>query len=284
MEHQFCVELASKYGIEEAIIIQNLYFWIKKNVANECNFYDGRYWTYNSSKAFSVLFPYMNESKIYRVLKSLEQQEFIVKGNYNETKYIRTTWYSFSDKAISELNALKYDVKGFVKSNLQNDDFHFTKMQNGTCESEETITDNNTYSNTNNKEDTNVSKKENLDYDFIKKEWDRINPNLASIRGFNDKRKTSIKNLLKKNNASVDDLIKAFQIVSISSFCNGSNDRKWKASFDWLINDTKSCFNRLLEGGFTKNRYEKEQYEAIMSDNKLSLHTSTNDSKMKFQF
>lgn len=139
MEHQFCIELASSYGIEEAIIIHNLYFWIKKNVANGNNFHDGRYWTYNSSKAFSILFPYMTESKIYRVLKSLEEKGLIVKGNYNDTKYDRTTWYSLSDKAIKELNSLKYDTNGFSESISQNSRKDFPKMQNGSCESEKPI-------------------------------------------------------------------------------------------------------------------------------------------------
>lgn len=139
MEHQFCIELASCYGIEEAIIIHKLYFWIKKNVANGNNFHDGRYWTYNSSKAFSILFPYMTESKIYRVLKSLEEKGLIVKGNYNDTKYDRTTWYSLSDKAIKELYALKYDTNGFSESVLQNNEKDFAKMQNGNNESEKPI-------------------------------------------------------------------------------------------------------------------------------------------------
>lgn len=132
------------------------------------------------------------------------------------------------------------------------------------------------------KEDSNA-KKTTIDYDFIKNEWKRINPNLASIRGLNDKRKESIRVLLKKNDASVDDLIKTFEVISISSFCNGSNDMHWKATFDWLISDTKSCFNRLLEGDFIKGRYEKEQYEAIMSGNNLS-HNEGEINSIKFQF
>lgn len=161
MEHQFCIELASSYGIEEAIIIHNLYFWIKKNVANGSNFHDGRYWTYNSSKAFSILFPYMTESKIYRVLKSLEEKGLIVKGNYNDTKYDRTTWYSLSDKALEELNVLKYDTNGFSESILRKEEKDFAKMQNGIYESEEPIPySKHTDSNTDKKEDTNVSKKD----------------------------------------------------------------------------------------------------------------------------
>ncbi len=157
MEHQFCVELASCYGIEEAIIIQNLYFWIKKNVANEKNFYDGRYWTYNSSKAFSSLFPYMTESKIYRVLKSLEEKGLIIKGNYNDNKYDRTCWYALSDKAIKELTDLKYDAYGFSRSILQNENYDFAKMQNGNNENVKPIPDSKHTDNKTNKEITDKS-------------------------------------------------------------------------------------------------------------------------------
>ena len=55
MKHSFDVELAKEYGILEAILIQNIYFWIEKNKANKKHFYDGRYWTYNSKKAFSEM-------------------------------------------------------------------------------------------------------------------------------------------------------------------------------------------------------------------------------------
>ena len=64
-------------------------------------------------------------------------------------------------------------------------------------------------------------------------------------------------------------MIKCFKIIASSEFCKGDNNKGWKATFDWIINDTKSCFNRLLEGEFSKNMYEHKLYEAIMksSDN-----------------
>ena len=154
MEHSFNIEIATKYGIEQAIFIHNLYFWIKKNVANKTNFYDGRYWTYNSAKAYAELFPYMNESKIYRVIKNLIENGFILKGNYNENKYIQTAWYAFTDNAISILQNCGYDITNMINSSLQNKEKHFAKMENGNCNSWECITDNNTnkntYSNTDN--------------------------------------------------------------------------------------------------------------------------------------
>lgn len=285
MEHQFCVELASCYGIEEAIIIQNLYFWIKKNVANGDNFYDGRYWTYNSSKAFSILFPYMTESKIYRVLKSLEEKGLIVKGNYNDTKYDRTTWYSLSDKAIKELNALKYNTNGFSKSILQNKEKDFTKMQNGIYESKEPIPYSNTDSNTDKKEDTIVSKKGDIDYDLILNSWNNIADNvsgISKIKSLTDGRKKQIKKLITKCKTSVDEIVKLINTIPYADdWVLGKGDKGWIINFDFLVKNTSNWYVRALEGDMhRKNRYE---FDKIMNGECLSLHKENSDT-INFQF
>ena len=43
MEHHFNIEYAKKYGILEAILIDNFQFWIAKNRANGKHFHDGYY-------------------------------------------------------------------------------------------------------------------------------------------------------------------------------------------------------------------------------------------------
>lgn len=97
MEHSFNIELAKEYGILEAILLKNIWFWIEKNRANETNFYDGTYWTYNSARAFNELFPYASESSIKRALKNLQEKGIIKTGNYNKSAYDRTLWYAFTD-------------------------------------------------------------------------------------------------------------------------------------------------------------------------------------------
>lgn len=119
MEHQFNVQLAQKYGIEEAILIHNLFFWINKNAANEKHLYDGSYWTYNSQKALSELFPYMNETKIQRSLKGLCDKDFIIKGNYNKNKLDRTSWYAFTKQSLCILQNAGYDVGILKNANSQ---------------------------------------------------------------------------------------------------------------------------------------------------------------------
>jgi hypothetical protein len=132
MEHHFNTEYALKYGIEEAIVINNLQFWITKNRANKKHFINDRTWTYNSYKAFSEIFPYWNEHKMKRILDSLVDKEILLRENYNKSGYDRTCWYAFKDE----------------NSFLQNYNNHIAELQNGSNESAAPIPYSNTNTNT----------------------------------------------------------------------------------------------------------------------------------------
>ena len=110
MEHHFNVELAKEYGILEAVLLNNLQFWIEKNRANGTNFHDGHYWTYNSAKAFSELFPYASQKQIRKALQNLIGEGIIQTGNYNKNPYDRTLWYSFTEKGNSIFQTVNIDL------------------------------------------------------------------------------------------------------------------------------------------------------------------------------
>lgn len=148
MEHSFDINVAKKYGIQAAVLLKNIYFWIEKNRANETNFYDGYYWTYNSKKAFSDLFPYMTERQIDYTLKKLIEEEILVTGNYNKMAYDRTLWYAITKKG--------YSI-------LQNCEMETTKLLNGNNEIVEPIPDINTNINSNINANKKVSKKTSFD-------------------------------------------------------------------------------------------------------------------------
>ena len=121
MEHSFNIELAKEYGILEAILLKNIWFWIEKNRANEKNFYDGTYWTYNSTRAFNELFPYASESSIKRALKSLQEKGIIKTGNYNKSSYDRTLWYAFTDLGESIVSNRQMETNKSSNGNEQNE-------------------------------------------------------------------------------------------------------------------------------------------------------------------
>lgn len=97
MMHTFDVEVAQKYGIKSAILINNFGYWIKFNEANGVNYFDGRTWTFCSIIALAELFPYMSKREINYEIKKLIDAGILMSGNYNKWKYDRTLWYALTD-------------------------------------------------------------------------------------------------------------------------------------------------------------------------------------------
>ncbi|MDP0507540.1 MAG: hypothetical protein Q7K47_10095 [Fusobacterium sp. JB019] len=120
MKHSFNVILAEKYGIEEAILIENIAFWMGYNIDNGKNFKEGRYWVYNSLRSFSKLFPYINPKKIQRSLIKLEELNVIKTGNFNKLSYDRTKWYTIIDKKVMEIYNLIINDDFISKTDLVN--------------------------------------------------------------------------------------------------------------------------------------------------------------------
>lgn len=110
MQHNFDVEIAKDYGILEAILLQNIWFWIEKNKANNTHFYDGKYWTYNSRKAFAKIFPYMSEKQIRTALEKLIDNGILEKGNYNKAGFDKTLWYSITPMGYAVLLKCPIDL------------------------------------------------------------------------------------------------------------------------------------------------------------------------------
>lgn len=109
MEHSFNVEIAKEYGIVEAILLKHIYYWILKNKANNKYFYDDNYWTYNSTKAFAELFPYLSERQVKYALKKLVDLGIIIKGKYNQNSYDKTNWYAITKFGYSIIQKCSFD-------------------------------------------------------------------------------------------------------------------------------------------------------------------------------
>lgn len=153
MQHSFDIDIAKDYGLLEAILLNNLWFWIEKNRANNANYYDGYYWTYNSTRAFNELFPYVSQRQIQCALKRLIDEEILQTGNYNKVAYDRTLWYAFTEKGKCIMQKCKMDC---------------AKMLNGYNENVKPIPDINSDINSNikpdNKPDNNIPYQEITEY------------------------------------------------------------------------------------------------------------------------
>lgn len=256
------------YGIEEAILIENIYFWIRKNAANEQHQHNERYWTYNSISAYAKLFPYMSEDKLRRHIDKLcvgnEEKSikpFLLKDNFNDSVYLRTSWYTFTDEGLKVLNDLGYDIKCILPN-------AFGKNAKGFGENAK-----HTYNKQDNKhkeeEDKSSSKKNGIDYDRIVVEWNNVAEKcgLSTINGMRGKRRDKLNALFNVCDTTQDELIALIQSLPYADdWVLGNNkSSKWKISFDWLIANKSNWYVRGLEGEMHKSN--KKAYEdAFLKD------------------
>ncbi len=164
MNHSFDKDIAVAYGLTEAIILNHMQFWIEQNEANNINFYDGSYWTFNSAKAYAEIFPYFSQRQIQCALKHLRDEGILKTGNYNKLAYDRTLWYAFTE---------------YGKSIMQKCKMEDVKMSNGFDSQVKPIPDNNTdnnplYNTDNNTNASETNAKQKIDLKELENDFEEV--------------------------------------------------------------------------------------------------------------
>lgn len=98
---QVLPKLAKEIGLNEAIILQQIHYWLNTSKHN----YDGKKWIYNSYPNWVKQFPFWSERTVKRTFSSLEKQDLLFVGNYNKAGFDKTKWYSINYKILNELVA-----------------------------------------------------------------------------------------------------------------------------------------------------------------------------------
>jgi DnaD/phage-associated family protein len=91
--------LAEKVGLNEAIFIQQLHYWLKDSK----NIRDSHKWVYNTYEEWSEQFPWWSVRTVKRIITGLENNEYIITGNYNQLKIDKTKWYRINYEKLNEL-------------------------------------------------------------------------------------------------------------------------------------------------------------------------------------
>jgi hypothetical protein len=242
MQHSFDIDLAVEYGVTEAVLLNNIQYWIEKNKANDTNFFDGYYWTYNSTKALNTLFPYLSQRQIQNALKHLRNEGILQTGNYNKSTYDRTLWYAFTEKGECIMQKCKMD---------------YAEMSNGLCKNVSPIPNNNTDIITNNKDINYITPDGFYDYQKIADLFNSICVSLPKVKILTETRKRAIRTA---NKQIKGDWEQFFTIVAQSDFLSGKSG-KWKASFDWILKPANTV--KILEGNYD-NKKDNGFMEGLM--------------------
>lgn len=90
--------------LNEAIVLNQLNYWLGINRKADKNFIDDRYWVYNSYSDWKAKdFPYWSEKTIQRTFTRLENKGVVVSANYNKLGIDKTKWYTIDTEKLQEL-------------------------------------------------------------------------------------------------------------------------------------------------------------------------------------
>lgn len=90
--------LAVKYGLNEAIVIQQIQYWSQKSNVSD----DGFAWVYNTIPEWKKQFPFWSERTIFSILKNLRDNGILIaekrsKSPWDHTLYYRLNYEIFDD-------------------------------------------------------------------------------------------------------------------------------------------------------------------------------------------
>ena len=115
--------LAAHIGLNEAIILQQVHYWLLKSDKLE----DGRKWTYNSYESWKEQFPFWSVATIKRTISSLEKQELLISGNHNKAAFDKTKWYTLNYLKIQSMTNRLAQFDPTSGSNCTNDEIKLTQ-------------------------------------------------------------------------------------------------------------------------------------------------------------
>lgn len=119
-------KLAELLGLNEAIFLQQIHYWLKKST----HFYDGCYWTYGTHEGWQEQFPFWSISTVRRTITSLEKKGILFTGNYNKAGFDKTKWYS-----------INYDnLESMSRPSVQNEQTSCSEWTAGAVQNEQTNT------------------------------------------------------------------------------------------------------------------------------------------------
>ena len=230
MNFHFDGAVAEMYGVDGAVFISRLQFWIEKNAANDRHYHEGRYWTYNSLRAMEKLFPFWSRRQIERIVKNLKDKGVLLTANYARDSHDRTLFYALDES--------KLPISPFGGDLSPNGD---NLSPNGEMINEQLKTHIREEEDKANKPEISNKPQQLAD------RYNAICTSLPKVVRLTDKRRRAVR-LIHDKGYTPEQLDEAFRRAQASSFCAGQNDRHWKADFDWLLNENNLV--KVLEGKY----------------------------------
>nr|WP_295947841.1 hypothetical protein [uncultured Agathobaculum sp.] len=231
-------------GDREAIFLYKLWEWCEKNEANDKNFHDGRYWSYNSLRGFTRIFPW-SKREIETTVNKLRDAGLILTAKLSKDPKDTTLSYTVVTEKIG-VSPFGDPLSPNGETVSPGGDNHPSPYGDNPSPNGETL---NEHIKTQvvvqaNKPEEGANKPSPRQ---VMDRYNAICTSLSRCIRLTDKRAKAVRQLFAKG-YTAEQLTDAFGRAQASSFCTGRNDRGWRADFDWLMNENNLV--RVLEGKY----------------------------------
>ena len=261
--------LASKIGLNEAVFLQQLHYWVQKSITN----IDKQNWVYKTVEEWEEEFPFWSNSTIKRVIGSLKKMNILQVKKLSKNKRERVNYYA--------INYAKIDVfkVNMTQRGVQNEPMDKVNLTHSVGQNEPMNRVNLTYSvgqvepiqkvnlpqciysknqKTTQETTTEITSENTTESTHIfVREWNEFaeKNSLSQICSLSSNRKKQL-NVRLKSPSFKKMFHQALEHIEQSDYLLGS--KGWKVTFDWLIQNDENIL-KVVEGNY-KNQEKKTNY------------------------
>ncbi|WP_408954753.1 hypothetical protein [Natroniella sp. ANB-PHB2] len=216
----FDKQLAEEVGMNEAIFLQQLYYWLRINYKADKNYIEGKYWVYNTyGEWLENNFPFWSKSTLRRTIKNLEKEELVITDNFNKAGFDKTKWYTINFEVLSKIeNKIKEEEQSAQneQTTVQNEQRKCSKRTDGAVQNEQTNTRDYTEITTDNKSKY-VSSNDNLTVEEEQEVLEEVKAQQTDRQTEPSPIREAINNIWKMNNFNPNILITLIKYANKSS-------------------------------------------------------------------
>jgi len=123
----FAKTLTKYIGLEKAIILQQVHFWLEVNKRDEKNYYENRYWVYSSFEQWAERdSSWWSQRKLLSLFCKLCDSKILIKKQLKKEQMDRTNFYTINYEKLDEIHKklrqklVNHDTAKFAVSKVQN--------------------------------------------------------------------------------------------------------------------------------------------------------------------
>lgn len=195
--YSFSTQDAMDHGVDAAILLHNIRYWLDYARAHGEMEQDGYHWMFMSANKMQSIMPFWTSNKIQKMLKSLTEKGVLIAGEYNNSSWNRTKWYTMPEFA------------------------HSAKRRNGVSETADSTFSETADSLYSNIEDSNTGKQQQIDYEAVTEVYNKSLTKIGNIAKMTKTRKGLVKKFFDEFGLTVD------TFENYLSYINNHPDCQW---------------------------------------------------------